>query len=444
MNNLLPNGQRPTGSIPLLTLAVICMCLLVGCGTEVGGNRKPTHTPKGVGVPTSPPSSLPSSAEPTLGPYQFTDGNGMPFPVPSTEANPISVTTKEDAWGSRLDIKEIPSLVDKDHIFLLRAVAADGKVIAGWIVPRSENGQEATRLALMDVATRQITEVAVLPTTGQDINQFRYSSWGKIYMDGGWVVWQEGPQLKIYNISTQKHRQIATASDNMGAIPGFYRMARADVVSLDHDLVVWAEGSNETPEAGKLASVIKSLDLATGTISVIGKHGANPVISWPNVAWLEPNLVEDTEGLIYSKPVVVNLTTGEKQYMSERYHVGAIALYGDTLLVNEWGMMFLNNLAETRRQIITPQQNRSNTYGFTLTDRLVAWCSRGPQVWDRTLQSLVSLGGASDEYGATLVNESALAWQASPNYSAWMESRERGELPADFNIYLIDTSHLPK
>src|SRR3954454_12221689 len=76
---------------------------LAGCSVGQRGEVEPTATP--IVVPAV-------GEEPTLEPYKFTDANGAPFPVPTSDANPIRSEGREAAWGSGVEIKRIPAALD--------------------------------------------------------------------------------------------------------------------------------------------------------------------------------------------------------------------------------------------------------------------------------------------------------------------------------------------
>src|SRR5688500_7338724 len=116
--------------------AMVFTLILTGC--SAGPSVEALPTPTLVTAPV-PPGDKQAGSEPTLQPVkppQYTDADGLPFPVPSTEANPIITVSRDSAWGSNLDITEISASIDDDHILMLKAVAEDGKTIVGLIIPR--------------------------------------------------------------------------------------------------------------------------------------------------------------------------------------------------------------------------------------------------------------------------------------------------------------------
>src|SRR5205809_237924 len=98
-----------TGLVCCLARGLVWWIALAGC--SVGQNKG--------GEPTATPVAIPAvGEEPTLEPHKFTDARGAPFPVPSTEANPIRMMDMQAAWGSRPDIKSIPASIDADHVLI--------------------------------------------------------------------------------------------------------------------------------------------------------------------------------------------------------------------------------------------------------------------------------------------------------------------------------------
>src|SRR5205807_2450824 len=138
---------------PILGVAAIAFVALtlVACNAQPAIVDAPTPIPSATlasaPVPqqvqdkdaTPTPFSGQPGAEPTLGPYSFTDAHGVPFPVPSTEANVINTTDMQTAWGANLSVRTIPSNIDADHVFLLRAVDEEGRYLVGQIITRSLN-----------------------------------------------------------------------------------------------------------------------------------------------------------------------------------------------------------------------------------------------------------------------------------------------------------------
>jgi hypothetical protein len=420
---------RRGGFFCYLAMGLVLGLALAGCSAEQNKGGEPTATP--VGIPAV-------GEEPTLEPHKYTDARGAPFPVPSTEANPIRMVDREAAWGTALDIKRITASVDAEHVLILEGVAADGRFVAGVVVPRSRTSFEAPRLVLMDVAGGQITEVATLP--------FEYAGNSRglgLTVDGDWVVWHEASTLKAYNVATATLSQIELAADSRMGVPESY-VPYASAVAAGHGVVVWAETTSGKPEQDRVASVVKSADLATGRVSIIGRGGVNPVISWPVAAWIEPDLSTVVEGQARSRLVTLDLETGAPRRQGDLRELWEIGIHGDTIATQAQGVVYLENLQQTRRQVIAPQGG-SIMNKLTLNERLVTWVSEGPpRVWDRELERLVNLDGYAGSVGGRVVNGHTLAWQSAPSYKDWMGSQEQGVLPDNLTIYVMDTLRLPK
>lgn len=414
---------------------------LSGCNAGPVGNSQPTATPVVAQVPGSdeePPAGTTEGPEATLGPGEFIDAKGLPFPVPSTQANPIVTVDREAAWGDKLSIKEVEVSVDADNVLILKAVSEDGKRIAGLVAPRRTlTFDQEYKVVLVDVVGGQMTEMESLSTEyGRDTDRVA------IALDGDWMLWQAGKTLKTYNMATGARSQIETGTDSRYGIEGIY-IPSTGMISVDGGVAVWAETSpgEATPE--KIGSVVKKADLATGEISVIGRHGIGPVISWPNVAWIEPDVTTFVDGQMMARVVVLDLESGARRTLSRIDGFVELALHKDALVWRGWnvsaGTVFMTNLAETRRYVVAPQDSgwRRNV---TLNDRLVAWGSPYGDVWDRKLGRLVRLVGRKEIAAGVIVNGHTLAWEGG---TSPVEPVGPGLRPDDAKIYLLDTSQLP-
>src|SRR5689334_6501081 len=132
----------------LLRLALFCV-LGMGMAMAMAGC---SAGQRGVAEPTATPITVPAvGEEPTLEPYKFTDANGVPFPVPTTDANPIRSEGREAAWGSGVEVKRMPALLDAEHLLMLKGVAVDGRFVAGVRVPLAPMSPEPAAVVLVDV-----------------------------------------------------------------------------------------------------------------------------------------------------------------------------------------------------------------------------------------------------------------------------------------------------
>lgn len=422
--------------------AAACLLILSGCGAGRPGSTT-TSTPISKQSPSS--GEKPPSSGPTLGPGEFTDAMGLPFPVPSTQANPILSVDRKTAWGDKLTITEIPASIDADHVLILKAVSEDGGTIAGLGVPRSVSSSDQYKVVLMDVASKRITEIDTIPH-GNVSTSYSQGEWARIEiaLDEQWLLWLVNDVIQVYNMSTQARLQVR--SSNTRWVETYVPPQRA--IAVDDGVVVWTEAAEEDSEPGRIATVVKSADLATGEVSIIGKHGAYPAISGPTVAWIEPNLAAQDDDLVPSKVVVRDLKVEGKQALEGFGRLTMIAIHGDAVAYTGWlrfgGKAELVNLSQTRKQVIGPDQN-AEPDRITLNDRLVAMTSDrgGVQVWDRKLGHLVNLGGYSDHTGAGMINGNALAWQSAPDYQSWIEYQSSKTLPKNMSIFVMDASQLP-
>lgn len=425
------------GRMAYLRVIVVALGCLLVAGCSVGGaGEQATPTPVTMGVPVA--------GEATLEPNAFTDARGAPFPVPSTEANPIETVGWREAWGEGVEVKEIPGSVDPEQVLMLRAVSEDGSFVAGVLVPRTGGGSDRLKIVLMDVGSKRITEVGTLAQGYVGTASYGGSS---IAVDGDWVVWQEGSTIRAYNKASRSYSQVETCCTDPSRYPDFNRIPQARWLSVDRGAVVWAEGSEEEAPAGKVRSVVKRADLETGQTTVIGKYGLSPVISWPTVAWIEPDLSTEVEGEFSSSIVTLDLETDEARTLGPpRWSLREIGAYQDWVAYAAMGagMIFIENAAQTRRQVVAPMGGEFRTR-LTMNERLVAWTSGGiPKVWDRAQERLVSLEGYAGSGEACVVNGSALAWQSVPSAEDWMASEGTGSLPGNYTIYVVDSAKLGK
>jgi len=414
--------------------ATVCMLILTGCNSGPTVDNEPTPTPITAPIP---PGEKQAGTAPTLEPHKFTDAQGLPFPIPSTEANPIISVSRDTAWGGNLDIKEISAAIDDDSMLMLKAVAEDGKTIVGLIVPLDKTSFVASKLVLMDVASLQITEIATKPDEYGSSNHV----WAKgASMNREWIVWLEGRTLQVYNIKSHQRSEIKISHEYLDA-----RMPIKETISVDHGIAVWAEATSEEAVKDRIASIVKSVQLATGETSVLGRYGVNPIISWPTVAWIEPDLTTEQEGQVLARLVTLDIQSGATKVLGGLWGFTEVAVSGDTLVWTNWDSgagTILSNFAETRRQVIIPQQQQSAGHQkLTLNERLVAWSSG--DVWDRNLGRLVWLDKTKGA-GSAILKGDMLAWQILPPYTQQMGYEPFTMQPEDMKIYLLDTSQLPK
>lgn len=422
------------------TTAMLCMTLLAGCSSGLAVDDQPTPTPITAPVPGGDNNTTGDKQPnpPTLEPHKFIDAQGLPFPVPSTEANPIITVSRDSAWGSNLNITTIPATIDGDYLLMLKAVAEDGKSLVGVAVPRDRTSSAAAKLVLMEVETRRITEIATKPNEYTGSN---YAWATGASMDREWVVWREATTLQVYNIATDQRSEIKISNEYLNA-----PMRIGGTTALDHGIAVWAEGTSEKPEQDRIASVVKSVRIATGEITVLGRSGVNPGISWPTVIWIEPDLTTDPtqEGQVASRIVTLNLESGATLVLDGLYESDEVASYEDSVTWRGWsmGLIFLADFAQTSRQVIAPQYY-SERQNLTLNKRLVAWDSSGGDVWDRQLGRLVMLN-ETYRTGTARVKGQTLAWQSVPDTNQQMGYGPDTLQPDDMTIHLLDTSQLSK
>jgi hypothetical protein len=415
--------------------AAICTIILSGCSVGPSVQDQPTPTPVTAPVPGGDKQG---GSEPTLQPVkpsQYTDAQGLPFPVPSTEANPILTVSRESAWGSNLDITEIPAILDDGYILTFKAVSEDGKTIVGRAGPTDRKSFAPPKLVLMDVASRQVTEIAKAP----DESGAFYTWVNGVSMDQEWVVWPEGRILQVYNITTRQRSEIQMRDEFLEA-----HMPIKETISVDHGIAVWAEKASEKPGQDRIASVVKSVELATGETSVLAPSGMNPMISWPMVIWIEPDLTTIQEGQVLSRLVTLNLETGAHQVMSGLLGVDEVAAYGETATWQGWGMnvVVLQDFAETRKQIIAPLDT-TGRQNLTINERLVAWDSARSDVWDREIGRLIRLNETRAPVTVRLQGR-MLAWQTDPSFNHRLGFESDILQPEEMKIYLLDTTTLNK
>lgn len=440
---------RPTATpvsqilpVPRGTSAPLAVSTSMAVGVPAGGAKQGTQEAQdtqGVSGGKQQPGA-------TLAPDQYTDANGLPVPVPSTAANPIVWVDREAAWGADLPITQVPALVDADHVFKMTDVSADGKLLAGVLSPVSSTEHYLTgTLTLMNVANRQVSapKPSGVPVSASAAR-----------LDGDWLVWwDEGADwrwdqtiISAYNLTSGQERRVEA-----GPLPRVQSLAQSvfdafpRTPSVSGGTVVWAELVDSVPDPNKMASVVKSMDLATGEVKVLGTGGAAPITDGKHVSWIQPDLSTYTaDGEFSSVIVVTDLHTGQTQSIDVGFWCRQLALDGDWLAYNGQPTV-LENLSQTWRQVIVPEGGERVEY-LAMNSRVVAIGSM-LSVWDRLQNRLVRLGGYPMDplalYGqTTAVKGNTLAWESAPGmYNA--ATPEAAILPS-LQIYIVDTSQLPK
>jgi hypothetical protein len=342
----------------LAVVGLLCMLTLSGCDLQPAIVDVPTPVPTATlmalkastqskGYPTTLPIKDPSklSPEPTLEPGKFTYANGVPFPVPSTQANPIEATDMPTAWGTNLSISRIPSLVDSEHLFLLRGIDENGHFLVGEVAPTDPTSFEESKLALMDLSNKAVT---YLPDAIFQNDTTSYI-WSGVAVDGDWIVWQQNDgqttnkaNVKIYNRSSGKLSHLEITHLTEPGVPGMLTTeSEVTSASVDHGMFVWTELDQNAAEQGKVATVIKAYDFTTGQSTVIGKHGVAPSISWPYVAWLQPDLTTVIEGEVCSNIVTKNLETGATNALQAYCDLRGVAMHDDWVASSSDGSAFI-------------------------------------------------------------------------------------------------------
>lgn len=436
-------------------LLVVFSLSLSACGLQPAliDEPEPTATPVTANVPgvekDQPSKGTPQAgAEPTLAPGEFTYANGVPFPVPSTQANAIPITTMEEAWGANIKMDTYPTLFNQNDEFRLVAVDEDGRFLVGEVnlSAVANASSEVSNLSIMDLPTGGVS-----PIPGSAWGDAGYYVRGSAVVNGDWIAWLMGSAdgetskltIKAYNRVTASVVDIPLKPTVDNIVPDFRSLLPSlSSNSVDHNMVVWAEASGEIVK-GKLASVIKSYNLDTGETTEIGRYGLRPVIYWPYVAWLETDLGSAIEGEYNVTIVVHNLQTGENRTLGTNYSIRELAIYDDTIGYTAGISGILENMAQTRRQIITPY-GFAQVWRLTLNDRLAASLgTNAPAVWDRKLEEVVRLTGftssSQGNFGTCVVNGHTLAWQSGPK----LDVTNPITPPTDVKIYVVDTNSLP-
>jgi hypothetical protein len=394
------------------------------------------------GAPSSAQGEKPTPvvpSEPTLEPFQFTTSSGAPFPVPTTDANPILTIGRNEAWGSALDIKSLPARVDDDYYLQPIGVSPDARFVVALVLRGPCTCDWTARVVTVDVATGARTEIGALTTLqGNMVYTVRSAA-----VSGDWIVWPDADHFSAFNTATNA---LQTVPIGHGTEPvlDFFMDYWTGKTQVDHNVLVWSEGSPGTPDPGRQPTVVKSRDLNTGEETVLGRGGQNPVISYPYVAWIEADLTTLNEGDVLSRIVVANLETHElrRELPGLRWPYELALKDGWLVTWSHFNTTFLENLEQTRRFVIRPQEGVS-TSGLTLNDRIVTWMGQGPtRVWDRRLERLVLLDSGGG--GMTFVNGNALVWEASEGGEGKAGANGAPVPPGDFTIYVMDTGQLAR
>jgi hypothetical protein len=336
-------------------------------------------------------------------------------------------------------------------VFLLRGVDENGRFLLGEVAAIESNSMGQSKLALMDLSNRALTYLpGYLPDTRFQNSRSSYL-WSGMAVDDDWIVWQQtdGAKVgvKIYNRASGNLSQLDITHITEPSVPGMLTTEpEVTAASVDHGMFVWTVLDPNAAEQGKVATVIKSYDFKTGRITTVGKHGVEPGISWPYVVWLEPDLTTLTEGEVCSNVVAKNLETGATNTLQGYCDLREVAPNDDWVASNSNGSAFIQNVYNTRRQIIRGDSG-PEIQRLTMNQRLVAWAEWGkPTVWDRQLQKVVRLDGfegTSTNADGCMVNGKMLAWQASTQPPGPAGAQPTPQ-PDDLYIYVMDTTQLPK
>lgn len=359
-------------------------------------------------------------------------------------ATPITNTAIiVDGWAGDLSINEIPNAIGEKHILGPLTATPDGELLLGSVQPREwteQGGTEPGKVVLVDVRSRQVTDIHQFPAA--DTQAYGATA------DNNWLIWAEAAQgqdffgnwtLYAYDRVSHSLKQVATAPRDTGGTV----LVGPDVApKVDHGIVVWAEVSPTT--AGTASVVVKSINLATGQIQTLTDNGLTPTISWPYVAWVEPQQQASTQmaGARKGIIIVLNLNTGAKRILKGPDTPSYFALYGESLVWIDASRekVVLTDLDETYQSVLASATGGDKFEVPSLNDRLITWYSRlRTQVWDRVQKNPITL--QKELPGFKLINGQTLLWmsglseqnQSNPN----MQDNGR-------TIYVLDTSKLSK
>lgn len=316
---------------------------------------------------------------------------------------PASPTSLLGAWGHHVAIQQLATQLDAHYLLIFEnAATPDGRFLVMGEQPRDFlTTHLPSYLVLYDLLAHQVRRIQALQQT---TSQIQGAS-----ADAHWVVWSEvadsnGFDWRIFSFNrlTGQVQQIAQAARDASGQP---YAGPAPYPCVDHDQVIWGQVIGPIASGDLHNAVVQRLDLASGSRSTLATKAGSPTCAWPWVAWAQSAATSGFEQLH-------NLQTGENLQVPTM--APAVALAGTSMAFNDGSLHQVQLLSDFRQSPQAPQTliQGSNLQFVTIGPRLVAWDAMGAaQVWDRTLQRLVTLPLLPQtSVSATWVGGRSLIW----------------------------------
>jgi hypothetical protein len=416
--------------------------------TPEGGSKLPTAT-----VVTFPAVDVPGTGDQRATAQAVEDAHAtaevvrqsLPYPVQTNEATVgPSKSLLKDAWGLAVAIREVPLKVDSDHLFVLHSVDPRARFIVGAIVSRALDSKEPSRLVTVS-ADGRINDIASYVGPSSGVLTFEGGVDKAADTDGEWVAWNEASSVRAHNLTSGDTRLLDEGPQDT-PLRSFH------IPQVDHGVAIWSE-QRPSPlpysSARVVPAAVRWANLSTGEVTTLSEHGAYPALSWPVVAWLEyPSWqVDDSSIDVVGRVMLRNLETGENWELPNLPGLAGLALDGDTMFFTSvFGQGFVTNLRGENPRLVAPDPGPYQR--LTISERLITWSNAFTSpVYDRVLDRLVYIGMGLRESAypkIQVANGEALAWEEASNMVE-LEGKQAGYIvPSDYNVYLLDTSQLPK
>lgn len=448
-----------------ISLAIMLLGLLTSCDqpiASVPNNTATSASPSATLVNASqtrietsvPPRS--STAAPVNTASTLTTAPQSVPPHDNQEKDSVSMA---EAWGKQPDITKIPIAVDTNHVFVFNAITPDARYLLGAVVDRKSDPEifqdiEPRRWGLLEVNTRKFTEIRRLP----DAHMQAFTSPENI--DQEWAVWTEASRqpnfedwtIYAYHIPTKQIKQIAQAPVDQR---GRSLDTRYTDVHMSQGYVVWTEALHA--DDLQAVRVIKLMNIATGKTETLTNKGMTPRISWPYVAWVEPQAEDSTlvQGASRAVIVVLNMENSERKTLKKVDTPAYFAIDGQDIVwvrlrqhqpvqPDDIQQVVLTNINETSEQVIQSSEVITEELSFpTLSHRFIGWRSNlKSYVYDRVLGHLVLLD-TNEWQTEPKVNGYGLVWMPKGEQTLEMVPSERGLRPNTGVLYVLNAATLP-
>jgi hypothetical protein len=359
----------------------------------------------------------------------------------------------EMAWGPSPGLTQVPVALDNESMFVLDSVDPGGRFVVGAIVPTALDSTRAARLVLVDVKDGHITEIAqYIGPLGAGIyigNPPNPPLFGAD-TDGETVVWNDQSAMYAYTISTGATRTLSGPSAEQNKVPSptlAPYVPRFRAPRMDHGVAAWQEYAYVEPNSSVAPARIMKADLATGDVTELSSYGAEAVVSWPYVGWIEYSKNANKRTLYHHGIItLLNLETGEKKSLDSIMDAASFGLSKDAIIYSRtWGQGFITDLNGSSSRLISGENYSTYKY-FSLNERIVTWLANPSIVYDRAQDRRVYLKSSHPDSTSALetVKGHTLAWETGGTYIELDGAKLDTILPNDQSVYLLDTDMLSK